>query len=145
MILVEEQQPDSTTKPDVRPKDTTSAIPAVGTAGAATAGIEFTMQKLPVPRALQAFFWWVGGMMRYVPEGTQISALNTAKLTICDVLSDIMVTTTTPPGMEAGFAQLVPTALTQPSEDRDVQVVQFMDEMEGGREPQATAVQHGHE
>ena len=51
IVLVEEQQPDSTTKPDVKPKEvavtTLASIPAV---------IEPTLQELPVPRALQAFF-----------------------------------------------------------------------------------------
>ena len=37
------------------------------------------------------------------------------------------------------------TTLIQPPEDRDVQVVQFMDEQEGGGEPQPTAVQQSHE
>ena len=106
-----------------------------------TAGIKHTMQELSVPRALQAFFWWVGVMMIYVPESTQIKALNVAKLTICDILSEVMVKMAVPLGMEAGFAQPVMTALIQPLEDRDMRVVQFMDEQEGGGEPQATAVQ----
>ena len=63
------------------------------------------MQELPVPRALQAFFWWVSAMMRYMPESTQIKALNAAKLTICDMLSEVMVKMAIPLGMEAGFAQ----------------------------------------
>ena len=78
------------------------------------------MQGLPVPRALQAFFWWVSVMMRYVPESTQIKALNAAKLTICDMLNEVMVKMAIPPGMEAGFAQPVMTALIQLPEDRDV-------------------------
>ena len=62
------------------------------------------MQELPVPRALQAFFWWVGVMMRCVPGITQIKTLNAAKLTICNMLSEVMVKMIIPPGMEAGFA-----------------------------------------
>ena len=58
--------------------------------------------------------------MRYVPESTQIKALNAAKSTICDMLSEIMAKTAVPPGLEAGFAQSVMTTLTQLSEDRDV-------------------------
>ena len=46
-----------------------------------------------------------------------------------------MVKTAIPPGLEAGFAQPVMTTLIQPSEDK----------LEGGREPQATAVQQSHE
>ena len=80
-----------------------------------------------------------------MPESTQIKALNAAKLTICDMLSEVMVKTTIPPGKEAGFAQLVMTTLIQLLEDREVQVVQFMDEQEGGGEPQAIAVQQSHE
>ena len=49
VILVEDQ-------PDVRPKEV-AATPT-------TARVEHTMQELPVPRAQQAFFWWVGAMMR---------------------------------------------------------------------------------
>ena len=56
-----------------------------------------------------------------------------------------MVKTTVPQGLEAGFAQPVITTLTHPSEDKDVQVVQFMDELEGGGEPQPTVVQQSHE
>ena len=78
------------------------------------------MQELPMLRALQAFFWWVSGMMRYVPESTQIKALNAAKLTIFDMLSEVMVKTAVPPGMEAGFAQPVMTTLIQLLGDRDV-------------------------
>ena len=58
VILAEEQQPDSTT-PDVRPT---------------TAGVKHTMQELPVPGALQAFFWWVSAILRYLPGSTQIKA-----------------------------------------------------------------------
>ena len=77
------------------------------------------MQELPVPRALQVFFLWVGRMMKYIPESTQLKALNAAKSTICDMLSEVMVATAVPLGLEAGFAQPVTTALTQLSEDRD--------------------------
>ena len=122
VVLTEEQQPDFTTKPDMRPKEIAVTAPT-----SATAGAEFMMQELPVPRALQDFFWWVDGMMRYIPESTQIKALNAAKSTICDILSGVMIATAVPLGLEAGFAQPVRTALTQPSEDRDVCVVQFMD------------------
>ena len=132
VVLVEEQQPDYTTKPDVQPKEIAAAALA-----ATTPGIEHTMQKLPVPRALQAFFWWVSAMMRYVPEITQIQALNVAKSTICNMLSEVMVKMAVPPGMEAGFDQPVMTALIQPPEERNVQVVQFIDEQEGDGEPQA--------
>ena len=56
-------------------------------------------------------------------------------------LNEVMVKTAVPPGMEAGLAQPVMTTLTQLLEDKDVHIVQFMDEQEGGGEPQATAVQ----
>ena len=91
VILVEEQQPDSATRPDVRPKETAAAA-----SPSTTVGVEYAMQELPVPRALQAFFCWVSGMMRYVPESTQIEALNAAKSTICDMLSEVMVATAVP-------------------------------------------------
>ena len=136
VVLVKEQQPESTTKPDVRPKEialtTPASIPAV---------MEPTLQELPVPRALQAFFWWVNAMMRYIPEGTQIQAVNATKSTICDMSSETMVNTAVPPGMEAGFAQPVMATAAPPPEDKDTHMVQFMDESEGGGEPQATAVQ----
>ena len=61
------------------------------------------------------------------------------------MLSEVMVKTAVPLGMEAGFAQPVMTTLIQLLEDRDMRVVQFMDEQEGGGEPQATAVQQSHE
>ena len=88
IILVKEQQLDSTTKPD-------------------------------------------DAMMRYIPEGTQIWAVNAAKTTICDMLNETMVNTAVPPGMEAGFAQPVMATAALPPEDK----VQFMDETEGGGEP----------
>ena len=69
------------------------------------------MQESPVPRALQAFFWWVSAMMRYMHQSTQINALNEAKSTICDMLSEVMVKTALPLGMEAGFVQPVMTTL----------------------------------
>ena len=59
IILFEEQQPDSTTKPDVKPKEMAVATPA-----SIPAVIEPTLQELPVPRALQASFWWVNAMTR---------------------------------------------------------------------------------
>ena len=71
----------------------------------------------------------------------QIWAVNAAKSTICDMLSKTMVNTAVPPGMEAGFAQLVMAAAAPPPEGKDKCVVQFMDESEGGGEPRATAVQ----
>ena len=52
IILVKEQQPDSTTKLDVKPKEI-----AVTTPAATPTVMEPTLQELPVPRALQAFFW----------------------------------------------------------------------------------------
>ena len=102
VVLVKEQQPDSITKLDVKPKEIAVTTPAL-----TPAVMEPTLQELPVPRALQAFFWWVNAMMRYIPESTQIQAVNAAKSTICDTLSEAMVNTAVPPGMEAGFAQLV--------------------------------------
>ena len=78
-------------------------------------------------RVASTLGWWVSAMMRYIPEST----LNAAKLTICNMLSKVMVKTAVPPGMEAGFAL--------PVMSRDVRVVQLMDEHEGGGEPQATA------
>ena len=115
VMLAEEQQADSSTRPDVRPKEiaATASTPMA-------AGVEHTMHELPVPRALQAFFWWVSVMMRYIPESTQIKALNAAKSTICDMLSEVMANTAVPPGLEAVFAQPVMTTLTQPLEDRDM-------------------------
>ena len=112
VILAKDQQPDSTTKPDVKPKEitVTTSTPSV---------MEPTLQELPVPRALQAFFWWVNAMMRYIPESTQIPAVNAAKSAICDTLSKAMLNTAVPPGMEAGFAQLVMAAAAPPPEDKD--------------------------
>ena len=50
MVLAEEQQPDSTTKQDVRPKEiaTTASTPT-------TVGVEYTMQELPVSRHYKPF------------------------------------------------------------------------------------------
>ena len=134
IILVEKQQLDSTTKPDVKPEM------AVTTPASIQAVMEPTLQELPVPKVLQAFFWWVNVMMRYIPEGTLIWAVNAAKSTICDMLSETMVNTAATPGMEAGFAQLVMATVAPPPEGKDKYMVQFMDESEGGGEPQATAV-----
>ena len=54
VVLAEEQQPDSMTKLDVRPKE------LIATASAPTpAEKEYTMPEMPVPRALKAFFLWV--------------------------------------------------------------------------------------
>ena len=58
VILTEEQQLDSTTQPDVRPKEIAITIP-VSTPGV----MEPILQKLPVLRAMQAFLWWVNKMM----------------------------------------------------------------------------------
>ena len=85
-MLTEEQQLNSTTRLDVRPKDLATT----------TAGVDFTMQQLPVKQPMQAFIWWIGGMLKDVPESTQIRALNAAKSTICNILSEVMITTTTP-------------------------------------------------
>ena len=82
--------------------------------------------------------------MKYIPENTQIKALNTAKSTVCNVLSEVMVATAVPPGLEAGFTQPVMTTLTQLMEYRDTWAVQIMDKAEGSREPQATATQLCH-
>ena len=99
------------------------------TASASTPAVmEPTLEELPVPRALQAFFWWVNVMMRYIPESTQMQGVNAAKSTICDMLSKAMVNTAVPPGMEAGFAQPVMATAALPPEDKDTCVVQFMDE-----------------
>ena len=46
-------------------------------------------------------------MMRYIPENTQIQAVNAAKSSICNILSEGMVNMGVPPGMEARFVQLV--------------------------------------
>ena len=140
VVLVEEQQPDSTTKLDVKPKEIAVIAPA-----STPVVMEPTLQELPVPRALQAFFWCVNAMMRYIPESTQIQAVNAAKSTICDTLNEATVNTAVPPGMEAGFVQPVMAAAAPPPEDKDTHVVQFMDELEGEGEPQATAVQQSHE
>ena len=79
--------------------------------------------------------------MRYLPEVTQIQAVNAAKSTICDMLSKTMVNTAVPPGMEAVFTQPVMATAAPPPEGKDKCMVQFMDESEGGGEPQATDVQ----
>ena len=118
---------------------------AVTTPASTSAVMEPTLQELPVPRALQAFFWWVNVMMRYIPESTQVGPVNAAKSTICDTLNEAMVNIAVPPGMEAGFAQPVMAAAALPPEDKDICVVQFMEESEGGGEPQATAAQQSHE
>ena len=57
------------------------------------------------------------------------------------MLSEAVVNTAVPPGMGAGFAQLVMAAAAPPPEDKDTCVVRFMDESEGGGESWATAVQ----
>ena len=54
-----------------------------------------------------------------------------AKSTICDVLSEVMVATAVPQGLEAGFTQPVMTAPAQPMEYGDTCVVWFTDEAEG--------------
>ena len=87
--------------------------------------------------------------MKNVPESTQIRALNAANTSICNILSEVMIFTTTPPGMEAGFAQLIlaaPVQLLQVTTgDQDIRVVQFTDETEGSGKPQMTAIQGSHE
>ena len=133
IILVEEQQLDSTIKLDVKPKEI-----AVTTSASTPAVME------PMLQELQAFFWWVNVMMRYIPDSTQIQAVNAAKSTICDTLSGAMVNTVVPPGMEAGFVQPVMAMAALPPEDKDTHVVQLMDESERGGEPQATASQQSH-
>ena len=71
--------------------------------------MEPTLQELPVSRALQAFFWWVNVMMRYIPESTQIWAVTAAKSTICDMLSEAMVNTAVPLEWKQGLpSQLWP-------------------------------------
>ena len=55
-----------------------------------------------------------------------------------------MVATAVPPGLKAGFTQPVMAAPTQLMEYRDTRVVWFMNEAEGSREPQATAMQLSH-
>ena len=80
-------------------------------------------------------------MMRYIPESTQIWAVNAAKSTIYDTLSKAMINTAVPHGMEAGFVQPVMATAALPPEDKDTCVVQFMDESEGGGGPWATALQ----
>ena len=67
-----------------------------------------------------------------------------AKSTICDVLNEVMVATVVPPGLEAGFAQPVMASPIQLMGYRDTRVMQFMDEAEGSREPQAKAMQLSH-
>ena len=114
VVLAKEQQPDSTTKLDVRQQEiaTTASTPT-------TVGVDYAMQELPVPQVLQAFFLWVQGMIKYVPENTQIKAFNVAKSTICNVLTDIMVAIAVPPGLEADFAKPVIATSTQLMEHRD--------------------------
>ena len=114
VVLVEEHQPDSTTCPEMRPKDIASVASTVN-----SAGIECTMQELPVPRTLQAFFWCFSSMMRYVPESTQIKTLNAAKLTICDHLCEVMVNVSAPQGMEVKYAQPVTAMHEQAPQGRD--------------------------
>ena len=107
VILVKRQQPDSTTKPNARPTDTTAAAPMTISVRA-----EQVIEDQPIPRVLQSFYWWVSGMMMYVLEKTQVHAINAAKSTICDVLSEEMANTAVPPGFEEGYAQpvMAPTA-----------------------------------
>ena len=102
VILVERQQPDSTTKPDSRPKDTT-----VAAAMTISVRAEQVIEDQPTPRVLQSFYWWVSGIMIYVSEKTQVHAINAAESTICDVLSEEMANTAVPPGFEEGYAQPV--------------------------------------
>ena len=53
VILVERQQPDPTTKPDSRPKDTTMAAPMTISVRA-----EQVIEDQSIPRVLQSFYWW---------------------------------------------------------------------------------------
>ena len=68
---------------------------------------EQVIKDQPILRVLQSFYWWVNGMMMYVSEKTQVCTISTAKLTICDVLSEEMANTAVPPGFEEGYAQPV--------------------------------------
>ena len=102
VILVERQQPDSTTKPDSRPKDTAAAAPMTISVRA-----DQVIEDQPIPRVLQSFYLWVSGMMMYVSEKTQVHAINAAKSKICDVLSEEMANTAVSPGFEEGYAQPV--------------------------------------
>ena len=54
VVLAEEQQPDSPTKPDVRPKEI-----ATEASTSTTARVEYAMQELLVSQVLQVFFLWV--------------------------------------------------------------------------------------
>ena len=121
VILVERQQPDSTTKPDSRPKDTAANTPMT-----ISVRVEQVIEDQPIPRVLQSFYWWISEMMTYVLEKTQVCAINAAKSTICDILSEEMANTAVPPGFEEGYAQPV------------------MDESGGGSDYRATASQQGH-
>ena len=51
VVLVERQQPDSTTKPDSRPKDTAVAAPMTISVMA-----EQVIEDQPIPRVLQSFY-----------------------------------------------------------------------------------------
>ena len=134
VVLVKRQQPDSTTKPDSKPKDTAAVAPM-----AISVKAEPAIEDQPVPRVLRSFYWWVNGMMKYVPEKTQVHAINAATSTICDVLSEAMANTTVPPGFEEGYAQPVMAPSAQQPEGRDTHVVQFLDESGGGGDPWAMA------
>ena len=132
VILVKRQQPDSTTKPDSRPKDTAAAAPMTISVRA-----EQLIEDQPIPRVLQSFYWWVSGIMMYVLEKTQVCAINTAKPMICDVLSEEMANTAVPPGFEEGYAQPVMSHMAWQPESRDTHVVQFLDESGDGGYSQA--------
>ena len=138
VILVERQQPDSTTKLDARPKDTAVTAPMTISVRA-----EQVIEDQPIPMVLQSFYWWGSGMM-YVSEKTQVHAINTAKSTIFDVLSEEMANTAVPPGFEEGYAQAVMASAAWQPESRDTHVVQFLDESGGGGDSQAMASQKGH-
>ena len=139
VILVERQQPDSTTKPDSRPKDTTTAAPMTISVRA-----EQVIEDQPIPRVLQSFYWWISGMMTNMLEKTQVCAINTAKSTICDVLSEEMANTAVPSVFEEGYEQPVMAPTAWQPESRDTHVVQFLDESGGGGDSRATASQQGH-
>ena len=136
VILVEKQQPDSTTKPDSSPKDTTAAAPMT-----ISVRTEQVIEDQPIPRVLQSFYWWVSGMMMYVSEKTQVCAINAARSTFCDVLSEEMANTAVPPGFEEGYAQPVMTSMAL--ESKDTHVVQFLDESGGGGDSWLWPVEKG--
>ena len=101
VILVKRQQLDSTTKPDARPKNTTTAAPMSFSVRA-----EQVIEDQPIPRVLQFFYWWVSRTMTYVSEKTQVHAINLTKSTICDMLSEEMANTAVPQALKRGMHNL---------------------------------------